>query len=393
MKRIKIILLSIFSCIFSSCEYDYIMPDYSKASPLYLIEELPTDVKSAWRELAVDYGLNLSVAQEKWEFLVCEKDEKGNILYEGRPREKADHFARSLEVSVRCLGRLKTYIDEYYEICRFKILNNYQLEVSPVPCIVSITKDDNYIIDEGIENVYLYNITYGSDITQLIIDEVESLGYSVSNTNILVTEKDKNGKVLYQGTEKLEGEEMSLSETGAQTLDVSIEIYGWPKGIYDEKVKIGILKFDKSFKLKDINNKTLMLTEEMSHSFDILLPDSERRYNYKITYGHGITSLIIQLAEDNGYEIADNKVVIIEKDGQGNTIYKGYKPIGDQMLYSHLGAQTLEICIELYGWPNGDYGNKQKFCILKFETVFNLKEINNKTLILDASMPYSVEFL
>lgn len=393
MKMIRIAIILFMVSILSSCSYDYQMPDYSKATPLYLIEEIPTDVKSAWREIAVDYGLNLNIAQEKWEVLVCERDEKGNILYEGIPRGKADHFARSLEVSVRCLGLLKTYMNKYYEICRFKILNNYQLKISPIPCIVSITKDDNYMIDENIEKVYLYNISYGLDISQLIIDEVESLGYSVSYTNILVTEKDKNGKILYQGKEKLGGEESAPSEIGAQTLDVSIEIYAWPKGIYDEEVRIGILKFDKSFELEDVNNKTLVLTQETPNHFEILLSDSERRYNYKITYGQDITSLIIKLAEGNGYEIADSQVVIIEKDNQGNTIYQGYQSIGDRILYSHLGAQTLEISIELYGWPNGNYSNKRKFGIIKFGTIFNFKEINNKTLILDANIPYSVEFL
>lgn len=116
MKMIRIAIILFMVSILSSCSYDYQMPDYSKATPLYLIEEIPTDVKSAWREIAVDYGLNLNIAQEKWEVLVCERDEKGNILYEGIPRGKADHFARSLEVSVRCLGLLKTYMNKYVSI-------------------------------------------------------------------------------------------------------------------------------------------------------------------------------------------------------------------------------------------------------------------------------------
>lgn len=258
MKNITIItVLSLVLCV-SACTYDYEMPDYSNAAPLYSIKELPTEVKQEWRQIAMEHGLNLDISKEQWGIIVTEKNEKGDILYEGIPRVNADNTARILEVSFQCLGRLGSFDWNYYEICRFKLSTVYKLKVSPIPCVVEITTDNAYTVESSSEMIYTYNVTYGVDVTLVIIDTIESLGYKISKAKMIITEKDKNENILFQGYKKNVSGQI-ISQKGAETIEITIEFYGWPKGTYTNEVKVGTLTFD-PLDLKDINNQETVLT-------------------------------------------------------------------------------------------------------------------------------------
>lgn len=266
MKNITIIILFLLSL--SSCSYDYEMPNYSNATPLYSIKELPAGIQKEWRRIAISHGLDLNISQEKWETVVTEKNAKGDILYKGSPRIQADNTACSLEVAFRCLGRFKKTDWEYYEICTFKLSTAYDLAISPISCIVEISKDNTYTVEPppASEQVYRYNITYGSDVTMLIINTTESLGYDVSGAEMIITEKNKDGRVLFRGYRQ-NVNEMSVSKKGAQTVEVAIESYGWPKGNHNQRVKVGTLQFDEPIELKTISNKTMKLTTNMPSTF------------------------------------------------------------------------------------------------------------------------------
>lgn len=273
MKNIAIIIILLFVSGLSSCSYDYEMPDYSNAAPLYTIKDLPTEVEREWRQKAIEHGLDLSISQERWEIDVKEKDENGNILYEGTPRFQAANVARDLEIKVRCMGRLKNTDWNYYEICAFRLSTIYKLVISPIPLTVEISKDNTYTIElpSVTEQVYKYDITYGGDVVLLMIDIEKELGYEPSEARMILTEKDTDGNILYQGY-KQNVSSVSVSQKGAQTVEAVIECYGWPKGNYNRKVHIGTLKFEEPLRLKEINDKQTVLTTDMPYTF-IKQPD------------------------------------------------------------------------------------------------------------------------
>lgn len=237
------------------------------------------------------------------------------------------------------------------------------------------------------EPSYYYGVTYGSDVTSLIMEEIKQLGYEIATIKKIAIEKDRNGNILVE-KQMPNGSDCIESKQGASTVEVVIKCEGWPKGSYDNRTVVCTLSFT-PFDLKENDGKSITLTADLPYTLE-LLPDSERIYNYKVTYGYGITSLMIKTVESLGYEIAGNKILMTEKDENGNIINQKYKPNGDELIYSSKGAVTVEFAIEIEGWPKGSYDNKSIVCSLIFEETFDLKAINNQTLTLTTNMPYSI---
>ena len=200
------------------------------------------------------------------------------------------------------------------------------------------------------EPSYYYGVTYGSDITSLIMEEAERLGYEVAAIKKIGIEKDRNGNILVE-RQMPNGSDCIKSMQGTNAIEFVLKCEGWPKGSYDNRVLVCTLSFE-PFNLKDNNNKTITLTTDMPYTLE-LLPDSERIYNYSVTYGSDMSSLISNTLETIGYEIADTKILITERDKDGNIISERYKPNGDNLLYSTKGAITVRFAVEIYGWPKG----------------------------------------
>lgn len=387
MKNISISTVFLFVLGLISCTYDYEMPDYSNATPRYIINELPTKIKNEWRQIATGYGLDLSISQEKWETIVTEKNAKGDTIYQGiYGNHKVDKKVTNIEVSFVCLGRFSENDWNYYEICRFNMQSKYELKISPNQCVVEINESTSYTVERPptSEQVFKYSITYGSDITKILFDILNSIGYDISETKIAAIEKDKDGNILLRKYLRFY-DEFNISKKGAQTVEIEIELYGWPKGNYNEKL-IGTLKFDEPLLLKDINNKKIILTADMPHTF--IDNEEERTYIYNIDYGSAIIKLMLDKLNSIGYEMYGVEMVITEIDKDENILYQGYRP-RNRTIYSAKKAYAVKVEFELYGWPKGNHNDKFLIGTLKFDEPLLLKDINNKETILTADMPYT----
>lgn len=497
MKNITMLLLLLG---LASCTYDYEMPDYSNIRPTYHIE-MSDDIETEWEQIASKY----LPGTKKINIEVIERDKNGNILYKGAARKEADYNAYDLEVTGIYITSAFT---DSYEICRFKLPTKYPLRVSPNISIINIDTNTDYCFELPpiSDRITVYDISYDSEVESLIKNTIEKMYhtfYTFEKSEIIVTENDENGNILYQGNK-----ESSVSQKGTKTVNIAIKIYGIPKGGSYPVTQMGILKFEDSIDLEDLTSQKKILTANMKHAFTDLLPesewqyaynidcdytieglidkemdfmgydgisniemlikekdeagnvirttnkknsisisktsekgaksvevcidlygwlkdsydavklgtlafnrtlelkeiagketkltantphiflDSERIYNYRVTYGSDVTLLIINTLESMGYEIANCELLRIEKDENGKVLLERAKPSGDNLLYSAKGASTVEFAIEIYGWPKGIH-NERLMGVLKFNEPFSLKEINNTKVILSANMPYS----
>ena len=323
------------------------------------------------------------------EMLIKEKDGAGNVIRTINKKngisisETSEKGAKSVEICIDFYGWMK---DSYNDVKLGTLAFDETLELKEIAG--KKTKLTANTPHTFIDLLYIYNVEYAVDIRAIMNDAAKTLGYEILDCKINVIEKDKVGNILYKG---VTGGSLGYhtSARGTETVEVFIDFYGWPKGIYGEKIKIGTITFHEKFSIEEFQNKTLILDTSNSYTMD-LMDDFERIYNYHVTYGSDVTSLIIKTLESMGYEIAGNKILITEKDENGNIINQKYKPNGDEPIYSSKGAVTVEFAIEIEGRPKGSYDNKSIVCSLIFEETFDLKAINNQTLTLTTNMPYSI---
>ena len=98
--------------------------------------------------------------------------------------------------------------------------------------------------------------------------------------------------------------------------------------------------FFKDINLENINNTTLILTEDIEHEFV---------GNVDITYSYNIDRSQLPTIEkiySYGYTVADINMVITEKDENGNVIRSFEHRTIDGMIYTT--AKTIDIEIALY---------------------------------------------
>lgn len=259
MNRIsKYIALVLSAMAIHSCSYDYEMPDLSNAAPTYSVSGVSEELRQVLIEDAKEYGLTFEYAAEHWRTIVREKDEHGNILYEGEPRGKADKNATMLQVSYICSCMLQTANWNYYDICQFDFQKDFMLEISPYTCEVRLTSGDAYTKKPADSRPYTYNV----DRSNLpVIGKAESLGYNIADVKMYITEKDTNGNQIRRFQhEAIDG---NIIAVGAEYIDVEVEILGFQN--YN-KVVIGTYYF-KNISLTGINGTMLYLTTDMEHEF------------------------------------------------------------------------------------------------------------------------------
>lgn len=256
---LRYIIVSMFAFIFNACTYDYEMPDFSKAAPMYLVGEVSDELRQILIEDAKEYGLTFKYGAERWKTIVREKDSNGTILYEGEARGKADREAVKLEVSYICTCLLQNANWTYYEICQIDFQKEFKLEISPYICDANLSSSDSYVVKASPKRPYTYNI----DRSKLpVIEKIESLGYKIADVKMFITEKDKSGKEL-KCFEHRTIDGMLYTEE-AYSIDIEIKLYGFEN--LTEKVQVGSYIF-KNIKLNDINGTTLELTESLEHEF------------------------------------------------------------------------------------------------------------------------------
>ena len=242
---------------------------------------------------------------------------------------------------------------------------------------------------------YLYNVRYDSEFSSLILETINDLGYIYSEAPIVITEKDEEGSILRQFSidNPLSDDVNRLIESAkrAETIEISIELYGWTDR-YLEKLKIGTIEFAKKYSLKEIEGQVVTLGVNDSYKINIEL----ERYFYGIAIDSSIRQLMEASAESIGYDLYDFKINVIEKDSNGNVLYEGEKPnFQNELGISHDGAQTVEVYIDMYGYHRENYPFEDEIEIgkLTFNELFNLNDIQNQLLTLTTNNLYTIDLI
>lgn len=232
------------------------------------------------------------------------------------------------------------------------------------------------------EPSYEYFVTWNMEFTSFMVEELEKFGYEGYN-NKIITEKDQNGNILFQGDVNYG---TTKSQPGAKTIEVGIEYYGWPKGFHGigKAIKIGIYTFG-PFILEEITGKEIILSQNMPFTFKSLLHDADR-FLYNITLGDDVRKKLVEIAESLGYEYAGRDIIMTEIDKDGFRFHEKYWSSIYENYYSQEGAIKLEIKIKLRGKIGSSFYN---LGILKFDEPLLLKDICNQNAILTLDMPYT----
>ena len=102
-----------------------------------------------------------------------------------------------------------------------------------------------------------------------MINKANELGFEFSSWMMYISEKDSDGNVLTRFEHESKDGKIEAQED-AKSIDVEVEIYGWPKENgrvnYNKKQKIGTFVI-KDIPLSEINNTTLELTDNMQYEF------------------------------------------------------------------------------------------------------------------------------
>ena len=256
----KYIVLIFSVLLLYLCSFDYVMRDLCNEAYTYSVSGVSEELRQVLIEDAKEYGLTFEYAAEHWRTIVREKDVHGNILYEGEPRGKADKNATMLQVSYICSCMLQTGNWNYYDICQFDFQKDFKLEISPYyTCEARLTSGDTYTKKAADNPPYTYNV----DRSNLpVIAKAESLGYSIADVIMYITEKDEAGNQRERVRHRtIDG---NIVTVGAKYIDVEVELYGFQNKY--NKVVIGTYYFP-NISLAEINNTTLYLSTEMEHEF------------------------------------------------------------------------------------------------------------------------------
>ena len=366
-KILKYIIFVLSAMSIHSCSYDYEMPDLSNAAPTYSVGGVSEELRQVLIEDAKEYGLTFEYSAEHWRTIVKEKDEKGNILYEGEPRGIADKNANTLQVSYVCSCMLQTANWNYYDICQFDFQKEFKLEISPQTCEAKLTIGDTYTKKVADNHPYTYNV----DRSNLpVIDKAESLGYRIADVIMYITEKDDAGNQIKRFRHKtIDG---YIITVGAEYIDVEVEILGFQN--YSNKVVVGTYYFT-NISLAEINGTTLNLTTDMEHEF--YLPSDGYTYNVGRSY---FTPVLESKVEELGLHIGDTKMYITEKDIHKNVIKTFPHEWIDGKNYFTSNAEYIDVTIRLYK----DDEVKGSFVFRDIK----LADINNSILELTTDMEY-----
>lgn len=367
MNRIsKYIALILSAMAIHSCSYEYEMPELSNAAPTYSVSGVSEELRQVLIEDAKEYGLTFEYAAEHWRTIVREKDVHGNILYEGEPRGKADKNATMLQVSYICSCMLQTANWNYYDICQFDFQKDFKLEISPYTCEARLTSGDTYTKKAADNHPYTYNV----DRSNLpVIDKAESLGCSIADVIMYITEKDEAGNQIKRFQHRtIDG---NIITVGAKYIDVEVELYGFQNNY--NKVVIGRYYFT-NISLAEINNTTLYLSTEMEHEF--YLPSEGYTYNIGRS---NFTPILSAKVEELGLHIGDTKMYITEKDRQKNALKTFPHEWLDGNIFTS-NAEYIDVAIRLYK----DEEVKGSFVFRDIK----LSGINNSTLELTTDMEY-----
>lgn len=260
MKKYSHIIILALSLVFCSCSYEYEMPDYSNAVTSYEKAQLEKGIENKIREEYSQNGIEVINIDIKEEHAI-EKDANGNIIYDGEARGRVSIYSKSLDLSYTVKHRVKPTGGHYQDVVGY-YQRSFNIDVSPFDVKAIVTNDMLTYIP------YFYSVSRNKFVST-IIDKAQALNFEMADAITYVTERDKDKKELIRYEhDPLQG--MVASQKGAESIDVEVEVYGWPKDEgrvnYNKKQKIGTFVIKDIF-LSEINNSTLELTDDMQYEF------------------------------------------------------------------------------------------------------------------------------
>ena len=181
-KFIHTILLAL-SAIFTSCEYDYDMPDMSGVKYRYNISELSDEMSDKLIDEVESTGRPMERLGSALTPIIIEKDAAGKILYQGEPRGIVNDETKTLEVAYKCEAPLPPELTINqprlrYDMGYFKFNKSFPVEISPKGMIIRITNDDKFTANLTM-GCRIYSIE--NQLIKTMMDDAESIGYEVKN--------------------------------------------------------------------------------------------------------------------------------------------------------------------------------------------------------------------
>ena len=260
MKKYSYIIILAVLLGFCSCSYEYEMPDYSNAMTPYEKKLLENGIEKKFREEYSKYDIevvNIDIQEEH----AIEKDASGSVIYDGDARGRTNIRSKKLELSYAVNHRVKPKGGHYQDVVGY-YQRSFNIDVSPFDVKAKITNDMLTYIP------YFYSVSRNKFVST-IVDKAQALSFEIADAITYVTERDKEKKELIRFEhDPLQG--MVASQRGAESIDVEVEVYGWPKDEgrvnYNKIQKIGTFVIKDIF-LSEINNSTLELTDDMKYEF------------------------------------------------------------------------------------------------------------------------------
>lgn len=305
--------------------------------------------------------------------IITEKDENGDTIrsFEHRMVDGMiiTTVAKTIDVEIPLYGQPQNSAEKVY-VGSYFFRNIKIKEINGTTLTLTEDMEHEFVGNENM--TYFYNIDR-NNLSVMVIEKINSYGYSVADVNMIITEKDGNGRAIRTfGHRVIDG--MIYSAAGAKTIDVEITLYGFNEN--NDKIYVGSYIF-KDIKLEDINGTTLTLTEDMEHEF---VENEKMPYSYNINRDD---LPVVEKINSYGYSVADVNMIITEKDGNGNDIRVFEHRTIDGMISTE--AKTIDVEIALYGYTS----NYDKVYIGSY--IFkdiHLAKINGTTLTLTEDMEH-----
>jgi hypothetical protein len=307
-----------------------------------------------------------------YEITIAEKDDKGNILYQGESKNAhgysiSESGAKQLEVYIDFYGRpTGTTTELHMGILKYEIPLK-ETEKNDISLI-------NYQYTFEPDNNMWYIINLGGPSTS---DIVKEMGYEFAHSGIAkIVEKDKDRKILYEGLRTSHPSlEYSIAAQGSKTLDVYIDFYG--RHGASSEIKLGSIKFE-NIPLNEFG-ETIIYLNDYQYTIETISSDN-LSLPYKVISGGPST---IDIVKGMGYDFARSGIAkIFEKDKDGNVLYEGLRTSHPSLEYSIAaqGTKTLDVYIDFYGRHGAS--SEIKLGSIKFENI-PLNEFGETIIYLD----------
>lgn len=349
-KLIHTVFLAL-SAIFTSCEYDYDMPDMSGVKYRYNISELSDEMSDKLIDEVAATGRPMERLGATLTPIIIEKDATGKILYQGEPRGTVNAETKTLELAYKCEAPLPSELTINqsrlrYDMGYFKFNKSFPVEISPKGMIISITNDDEFTADLTM-GCRIYSIE--NQLIKTMMDDAESIGYEIKNLEYTIEELNSNGEVANIVKPSSISSLHFASADSVENAKISVTAFASPKFVYDyPSVPIFTYVFTKPFPLDAFHITDIKLTSDQAYTKESDTSVMGAIYTVK----NNIGSQIFDDIDAAGYEYESTEYVMTEKDQNGNVLRIVRETSNNKLndgIISEVGANSVEITVKTYG--------------------------------------------